>query len=49
MIPLGIEVGLGPGDIVLDEEWGLSSRSPKLAQPPNFRPMSIVAKRLEAR
>jgi len=33
-MPLGTEVGLGPGDIVLDG-------SPA---PPTFRPMSIVAK-----
>ena len=36
-VPLGREVGLGPGHIVLDWDppWGIS---------PNFRPMSIVAK-----
>jgi len=34
-MPLGMEVGLGRGDFVLDE-----------ALLPNFRPMSIVAKRL---
>ena len=46
-MPLGTEVGLGPDDIVLDGDplsllpkWG---RSPL----PNFRPMSIVAKRLD--
>jgi len=90
---LGMEVGLGPSYIMLDEDpappprrsmhsplpifglcllwpngwldqdvtwygggprprphcvrWGPSSPSPKGAQPPNFRPMSIVAKRLE--
>jgi len=38
------EVGLGPGDIVLDADPALP---PKGAQPPsNFRPMSFVAKRL---
>jgi len=43
-MPLGIEVGLGPCDIVLDRdpapnptEWGTAA--------PTFRPMSIVAKR----
>jgi len=42
---LSMEVGLGPGHIVLDgdtappEEIG--------AQPHNFQPMSIVAKRLD--
>jgi len=35
---LGTEVGLGPGDIV-------SAPPKKGAQPPTFRPMSIVAKR----
>jgi len=28
--------------------WGLSSLFPKWAQPPNFRPISIVATRLDA-
>ena len=36
---LGMQVGLGPGHIVLDENLAPS--------PPNFRPMSIVAKRLD--
>jgi len=41
-MPLGTEVGLGPGDIVLDgdpdpSEWGTTT--------PTFQPMSIVAKR----
>jgi len=35
-MPLGMEVGLGPGDCV---RWGSRSL-------PNFRPMFIVAKRL---
>ena len=39
---LGIEVGLSPGDFVLD---GDPAHSPKMgAEPPNFRPMFIVAK-----
>jgi len=42
-MPLGMEVGLGPGDFVLD---GVVA-PPKAAQPPSFRPMSIVAKRLD--
>jgi len=37
---LGMEVGLGPGHIVLDEDI---APLPKGAQPPNFRPMSVVA------
>jgi len=43
-MPLDIEVGLGPGDFVLH---GYPDPYPKKgAEPPNFRPMSIVAKRL---
>ena len=42
---LGMEVGLGPGHIVLD---GDPAPLPKNgAEPPNFRPMSVVAKRLD--
>ena len=44
-MPLGMEVGLGPGDFVLD---GDPAPSPQGAQlPPSFLPMSIVAKRLD--
>jgi len=39
-MPLGTKVGLGPGHIVLHGD----SAPPNGAQPPNFRPMSIVAK-----
>jgi len=42
-VPLGGEVGLGPGHIVLDGDY-LSL--PKGTERPNFWPMSIVAKRL---
>ena len=42
-MPLGIEVGLGPGDIVLD----VDPVPPKRGTAPNFRPMSIVPKRLD--
>ena len=42
-IPLGTKVGLGPGDVVLD---GVPA-PPKMAHPSCFRPMSIVAKRLD--
>jgi len=39
---LGMEVGLGPGNIVLDGD----PAPPKgLQQPPSFWPMSVVAKR----
>jgi len=43
-MPLGMEVGLGPGHIVVDED---PAPQPKGAQrpPPTFRSMSIVAKR----
>jgi len=40
-MPLGMEVGLGPGDIV---RWGPISLQRGTAAP-NFRPMSVVAKR----
>ena len=43
-MPLGIEVGLGPGDIVFDGDP--AARKKAHPPPPNFRPMSIVAKRL---
>jgi len=43
-MPLGMEVGLRPGDFVLD---GDPVTYPKTGgAPPNFRPTSIVAKRL---
>jgi len=37
--PLGMEVGFGPGDVVLDGD----SASPKRGKASSFRPMSIVA------
>ena len=40
-MPLGKDVDLRPGDIVLDGD-----PAPKGTQPPNFRPMFIVAKLL---
>jgi len=40
-IPPGMEVGLGPGHIVLHGD----PAPQKGAQPPSFRPTSIVAKR----
>jgi len=43
-MPLGVEVGISPGDFVLD---GDPATYPKRGgAPPNFRPTSIVAKRL---
>jgi len=45
-MPLGTEVGLGSGDIVLDGDP--APPSPKQgAQPPNFQRMFVVAKRLD--
>jgi len=46
-MPLGMDVGLGPGDFVLDGDP--AHLSPKRGQSPlpNFRPMFIVAKRLD--
>jgi len=43
-MPFGVKVGLGPGHFVLDGD----PTPPKRPQPPpNFRRMSIVAKRLD--
>jgi len=44
-MPFGMEVGIGPGDFVLDGDP--ASLLKKEAKPPNFPPMSIVAKRLD--
>jgi len=41
---LGMEVGLSLGDFVLDSD---PVPSPKRERTPNFRPMSIVDKRLD--
>ena len=43
-MPLDVELGLDPSDIVLDGDPGPSS--PKKGTAPSFLPMSIVAKRL---
>jgi len=42
-MPLDMEVGLSPWDFVLDGDPPLPKKG---AEPPNFWPMSIVAKRL---
>jgi len=42
---LGMAVGLSPGDFVLDGEPALPRQ--RGAEPPKFRPMFIVAKRLD--
>ena len=44
-MPLGMEVDLGPGHIVLDGDPAPLPQ--KRAETPNFRPMSIVVKRLD--
>ena len=44
-MPLGREVNVGPGDIVLDGDSAARPNGHSL--PPNFRPMSVVAKWLE--
>jgi len=43
---LGMEVGLGPIHIVLDRDTAPLPK--KGAEPPNYRPIFIVAKRLDA-
>jgi len=42
-MPLGMQVGLGPRDTVLDGDAAPPPQ--KGAEPPNYRPMSIVAER----
>jgi len=42
-MPLGMEIDLGPGYIVLDGE--ASPQRKKAQQPPTFRAMYMVAKR----
>jgi len=44
-MPLGKEVGLGPGHIVLDGDPVAGDPALPTAATPPFRPMSIVAKR----
>jgi len=43
-MPFGMEVGVSPGDFVSDAD---PAPSQKVGGAPNFRPMSIVAKRLD--
>ena len=47
-MPLGVEVGLGPGHIVLDGEPASSSPPTKRGTPFNFWPMFVVAKDQDA-
>jgi len=44
-VKLGMEVGLGPGHMVLDGDP--APPPPKGHSPPNFWPMSVVAKHLD--
>jgi len=44
-MPLGTEVGLGPGDFVLDGDPAPPSPKKGTQHPHTFRPISIVAKR----
>jgi len=47
-MPLGTKTGVAQGDIVLDGDPALPSKKEKEAQqPPNFRPVSGVLKRLD--
>jgi len=45
-VPLGMEVGLGPGDFMFDGDPA-TLRKRAHPPPPNFWPMSVVAKRLD--
>ena len=45
---LGMVVGLSPGDLVLDVDPAPCPKKGAEATLPNFRPISIVAKRLDA-
>jgi len=48
-MPLGTEIDLSPGQIILEGDWRpsplSSERVAEQAAPPSVRPMSIVAKR----
>jgi len=43
-MPLGMELGLSPGNFVLDGDPALPSPKREAEPLPNFRPMPIVAK-----
>jgi len=43
-MPLGVEVGLGPGEVVFDGDPAIPE---KQHTTPNFCPMCIAAKRLD--
>jgi len=46
-MPLGMEVGLGPGHIVLDGDPAPLPPKGHSPSPHNFRPMSVMTKRLD--
>ena len=46
-MPLSIEVGLGPGHIVLDGDLAPLPKKGAETPSPKFWPMSVVAKRLD--
>jgi len=46
-MPLGMEVGLSPEDFVFDRDPALPPQKRGRSTLPNFRPMSIVTKRLD--
>ena len=47
-MPLGMDVGLYPGDFVLDGDPVFPLQQRGRSPPPNFRPICIVPKRLDA-
>jgi len=47
-MPLGMDVGLSAGDFVLDGDPVFPPPIKGAEPPPNFRPISIVPKRLDA-
>jgi len=46
-MPLGMEVGLSPGDFVFDGDPAPQKKGTASRPPPNFWPMSTVAKWLD--
>jgi len=47
-MPLGMDVGLSPGEFVLDGDPVVPPQQRGRSHAPNFRPISIVPKRLDA-
>jgi len=47
-VALSMDVGLGPGHIVLDGDPAPLSQKRRRSPLPNFRPISIVVKRLDS-